>query len=127
MQTLKLWKRDGVKNTDIYKWHKKVLNNDKYLVKTKSSTLTRMENRLVFADFKKKQGIYFWKLPNVVADNFPAILLDNVRPWSCFNFNESKAVRTKEDEFSLVSGRRLSRYRSVTHFTSSRVSSILFS
>lgn len=57
---------DGVKKYRIY--GTKVLNSDKYLVKSKSSTLTRMENKLVFADFKKNREFISWKLPNVVAD-----------------------------------------------------------
>lgn len=57
---------DGVKKYRIY--GTKVLNSDKYLVKSKSSTLTRMENKLVFADFKKNREFISWKLPNVVSD-----------------------------------------------------------
>jgi hypothetical protein len=57
---------DGVKKYRIY--GTKVLNNEKYLVKSKSSTLTRMENKLIFADFKKNREFISWKLPNVVSD-----------------------------------------------------------
>lgn len=57
---------DGVNKYRIY--GTKVLSNEKYLVKSKSSTLTRMENKLVFADFKKNREFISWKLPNVVSD-----------------------------------------------------------
>ncbi len=42
---------DGIKKYRIYGI--KVLSNEKYLVKSKSSTLTRMENKLIFAGARK--------------------------------------------------------------------------
>lgn len=57
---------DGVKKYRIY--GTKILSNEKYLVKSKSSTLSRIENKLVFADFKKNREFISWKLPNVVSE-----------------------------------------------------------
>ena len=57
---------DGMKKYRIY--GTKILNSEKYLVKSKSNTLNRIENNLVFADFKKNREFISWKLPNVVSD-----------------------------------------------------------
>lgn len=53
----------------------KILNSEKYLVKSNSATLDRIENRLELADFKKNREFISWKLPNIVA-NPSAILPD---------------------------------------------------
>lgn len=45
----------------------KILKTDKYLVKSNSATLSRIENRLELADFKKNREFISWKLPNIIA------------------------------------------------------------
>lgn len=45
----------------------KILKSEKYLVKSKSNTLNRIENTLRLVDFKKNREFISWKLPNVVS------------------------------------------------------------
>ncbi|MGN7707971.1 hypothetical protein [Chryseobacterium sp. 22543] len=52
-----------------------LFRTEKYLVKSNSNTLTRIENRLEFADFKKNREFISWKLPNTIT-NTSAILPD---------------------------------------------------
>lgn len=57
---------DGIKKYRIY--GTRILGSEKYLVKSKSNTLNRIENNLLFTDFKKNREFISWKLPNVVSD-----------------------------------------------------------
>lgn len=56
----------GVKKYRIY--GTKILNTEKYTVKVNSNTLTRIEERLKFADFKKNREFIAWKLPSINTD-----------------------------------------------------------
>ncbi|NHQ60155.1 hypothetical protein G9409_06045 [Chlorobium sp. BLA1] len=60
-----------VKISDINKFKisgSKVLKNKKYLVQSKSFTLSRIERNLSFADFKRNREFISWKLPKTQLD-----------------------------------------------------------
>lgn len=61
-----------VQNSGIEKYSisgSKVLNNNKYLVVSNANTLNRIENKLMFADFRKNREFISWKLPNILIDS----------------------------------------------------------
>jgi len=57
----------------------KVFRNKKYLVQSNANTLSRIENKLAFADFKRNREFISWTLPMSTSDS-KAILPDYNEP-----------------------------------------------